>query len=169
MTEPIAISDLEAFVLLRKQAADFEEKISNRLDYVIRETFAKFGVKVLYWYINGADEGDGGDLLKAFRWDDQIGELCISWDDSTVNPNDLCIIDKNGCEFGFAEGEIPRRWLFEDFAEELTAGIRAYKEKQAAIKEKKKATRALKKAEKERLKASAAAKLSAAERKALGL
>jgi hypothetical protein len=37
------------------------------------------------------------------------------------------IIDRDGKEHSFEEGEFPLRWLTEDFEKELTDGIKLYK------------------------------------------
>jgi hypothetical protein len=66
-------------------------------------------------------------------------------------------------------GEFPTRWLFEDFEEELTQGIKDWQKQLAEEIKQKAAKRAAKKAAKEKLKAAAAAKLTPEERKALGL
>lgn len=162
-TQPLDPQTLESYLQLRQQAGVLESQLENRITYILKKIYETFGSQLDYWYTSDAPEGDQGDLLRCWRYNnDTISDLCI-------HPYlEAVIILNNGSEWGLHD-DIPSRWLFEDFEEELVNGKRLYEERQAQKKEDARQKRQAKKAEKERLKATAAAKLSPAERKALGL
>lgn len=161
---PLSVDILEQYKSLRAQADEFGNQLEKRITYVIETIWSAFGKRFDYWYVQGAEEGQLGDLAKCFRWGDDVQDLCIH-----PYEGEMVILLKNESEYGFGEGEFPQRWLYEDFEQELTDGVAAYKAKVARQKEEREQRRAARKAKKDALKKSAASKLSEAERDALGL
>lgn len=135
--------------LTQELAQQYEEVITDRIEEVLNTFWGAFGAKVNYWYFDGAEEGEVGDLA-SYMNDDEIYNIVVgtvhldSRAGSLVQPppgNDgpynHVILDKDGNEFGW-EGSIPTRWLFEDCTDEIVKGKQAFEEKKA-LQEKKKA------------------------------
>lgn len=126
--------------LTKELAQQYEEVITDRIEEVLNTFWRAFGAKVDYWYFDGAEEGEVGDLA-SYMNDDEICNIWISLvpNDPPGNdgPYDHVILDKDGNEFGW-ESSIPTRWLFEDCTDEIIKGKQAFEEKKA-LQEKKKA------------------------------
>lgn len=145
------------------KASKFEDQIIDRIDYILNTWFEVFGSKLDYWYFDGADEGEVGNLSRYFD-NNSISGFYVE-----VNkcPNEMIIIDKDGHEWGW-ESEIPTRWLFEDgVKEEIVNGKAEYERRERERKEKKKQSAANRKAKDEQLAAEAMKKLSKEELAAL--
>lgn len=107
-----------------KTAGTLEEKITDRLDYIIKTIFKVFGETLNTWYFEGAREGCMGD----FTYDKP--EIFMMWDHETLK-DDMIILDRDGKELMFDQS-ILTRWLFEEFEAELIAGKRKYEEQESA-------------------------------------
>lgn len=81
---------------------------------------------------------------------------------------EIIFIDKNGGEWGLAEG-VPTRWLYEDFEKEFTDGLQLYTDKQKQKAQQAKLTKLQREEQKKELVKSAASKLTKEERKVLGI
>ncbi len=79
----------------------------------------------------------------------------------------MTFIDKNGNECNIEYGDIPTRWIYEDFEEEFTNGIKLYQDKRKEQIAKDTEKQQKKKQEKDALIAAAKAKLTPEELKAL--
>jgi hypothetical protein len=113
---------------LASKAGRLEERIIERIHYIMVSIFKTFNKKEAYWYFYGAEEGDVGDLWKHYNKDD-INVVVIN----AVGGDKMIILLKDGSEWGF-EDSIPTRWLFEDFEEELSEGKKKFKEKEESRK-----------------------------------
>lgn len=156
MKQPLAKDLLEKWELAMDEAGYLEHQIINRVTYIIEFWFQTFGAKVTNWYFDEAGEGMVGDLI------DNLNPNSISniYTDCKPHPKgDMVIIDKHGDEYIW-ESEIPIRWLFEDFEDEVTNGKKLFEEKELTRKSKKKELSLAKKAEDEKLIAEAKKKLS---------
>lgn len=99
-----------------------EEKIINRMDYIIKTIFEAFGLKVSYWTAYSED----GSLNSSIS-ENTVGWYEIDFQNYNSFPKKkLVILLKDGTEFGFDDHEFPRRWLFEDFEQELIDGKISY-------------------------------------------
>jgi hypothetical protein len=140
-------------------------KITDRMNYIIRRCIEIVGGKLDWWdWLGDGDYEDraSGDFVQSYD-KDQLS-IRAEWDIK----REIIFLDKNGNEWGLAEG-VPTRWLYEDFEEEFTNGLKAYKEKEIRQKEKTKENRVKKAEEKKVLVKQAASKLTKEERKALGI
>lgn len=140
-----------------------ESKVIDRIDYILRSIYTTFGCEVNSWWFCGAPEGELGDLSRA------IGRETVSgWEvrlDKDTNSEMIIMLE--GCEYDL--WEFPKRWLFEDFEEELSEGYKAYIKHIEEKKKRSKARREARKKEKKKALEAAKKKLTAAERKALGI
>jgi len=165
MDKPLTAEDLKAYEEARKTLGKAEGKIIDRIDYIIKTIFKAFKKRLSCWYFYGAAEGEVGE---------------IAMDDFDVRPtmepyHDMLIMleykegkkMKKG-EWGLQDG-FPTRWLTEDFEEELQQGIAEYKAHKEEEKAKEKEKQEVKEKEKQELIESAKGKLSAKERRALGI
>jgi len=139
--------------------SNIEEKIEDRINYVIRTLAKIFGGKIEWWdWNNGGGEVDGHLDMDMFKNDS------IQLDGCKKGGKDWVSVIKEG-EWEFEYLEFPTRFLWEDFEEELENGIKEY-EKQGKIrlaKEKKEKS----KKDKQYLIESAKSKLTKEELKAL--
>lgn len=159
-------TDLDEYWRLSLLAGGYSGKILDRITYVLRAIYKEFGAELDYWYFDGAGEGEVGDLDSHLDKDSIHSFMIFTKEPYEGDEMFAKLDDGTYAEFGY---DFPTRWLYEDFEDELSRGVAIVKQ-EALDEEKKKAEKkAAKKAEKERLKASAASKLTPEERKALGL
>lgn len=170
--KPLQKDFFEVKAKLEKELAPLEGTLKDRLEYIFKQVFKTFGDSFTYWYVDGAEEGQLGDISKIVRYGDITMDYVIfgskggSRRDERSCPEYVIMLD--GGEWGLNDS-LPKRWLFENFETELEEGKKAYIQKQA--EEKKTAAEKLlqSKKNKQELIKSAKEKLSKAERKALGL
>lgn len=153
---PDAMTQYEA---LQNQADSAKNFIEDRINYIIQTIYASFGERLSCWYFDGAGEGETGDLLRAYSHD--FISLHV---EPYPSGQGFSIINKDGGEWGLSS-EIPTRWLFEDFEDELKKGIIAYYEAQ----NKKSVVRSKNKEAKEAKRREVLNKLTAEEQKILGI
>lgn len=141
------------------------ERIALRVQYIIQFCVKAVGGKFEWWDWQNSDPGSraDGDFMESYSEDSItiVGE----W----THREEMVIITKDGGEWGLDYGEIPIRWLYEDFEEEYTNGLKLYKEKKKQDAAKKKEKRQEKERERMALVAAAATKLTKEEKKALGI
>ena len=154
---PELVAEAEDLV---SRAGKLEEKITDRIHYIMTSIFKLFGKKSAYWYFYGAGEGEVGPLWA--HYDKEMIGVVI--DDCPGES--MVILLKDGSEWGFDDG-IPTRWLFEDFEEELTQGKKNYEEREITRKAAQKELAANKKLEDKKLIEGAKKKLSKKELEAL--
>lgn len=161
--DPIAKTLMNAWEVSRSATSKYEEIINDRIDYILRFWFEAFGGKLNYWWFEGADEGEVGDLYRHMN-KTSINEI---WVDCVNNSKeDMIILDKNGLEYEW-QNEIPTRWLYEDFESEIIKGKQDFINRELERKNKKKELSAKQKAEDEALAQAAKSKLSKKELAAL--
>lgn len=142
------------------------EKISVRMNYILNFCVGKVGGKVSWWdWRNGGDGDDSapGDFMHSYS------STALDINGEWTNGDRMIFIDKDGGEWGIEYGEFPIRWLFEDFEDEYTNGLKLYKKKLEEQSLKAKGRRIRNSQKKKELVASAAMKLTKEERKALGI
>jgi hypothetical protein len=158
--------DLEEFWKYTQLAGSYTDKIEQRITYVLRRIYQEFDFELDYWYFDGAEEGQVGDLARHLDKDIVSGFITESKTPGYIEDFSIDFDDGTVADFGYG---FPTRWLYEDFEDELVRGKASYIQKQQDKKAQAASRRAAKKAEKALLKASAASKLTLAEKKALGL
>ena len=161
----LAESDITATIEAHKLYNATASKITDRMNYIIRRCLEIAGGKLSWW--DWQCDGDyedqsSGDFMESYD-KDQLS-IRAEWNIKS----EIIFLDKHGGEWGLQDG-IPTRWLYEDFEEEFTNGLKAYKEKEKQQKEKAKENRLKRAEEKKVLVKQAASKLTKEERKALGL
>lgn len=162
--EPITRGLVAQWHLSKKETIKLEEEILDRIDYILNTWFNIYGAKLDYWYFDGAEEGEVGDMSRYFD-DDSISGFYTEVEN--YPDGDMAFIDKEGDEYSW-QSEIPTRWLFEEgFAEEITKGKAEYERLEAERKANKKKKAAAKKEKDALLAAQAKAKLSKEELAAL--
>ena len=107
-----------------KKASALEEKIVDRLDYIITTIFEVFKERLDTWYFSDAQEGTMGSLT----YDEP--EIFMEWKHGTLK-DDMIIIDRDGNELMFDQS-VPTRWLFQEFEAELKDGKKKYEERESA-------------------------------------
>lgn len=163
MKIPITPQLVSEWEVARSKASELENQITERIDYILNVWFKTFGGSLKYWYFDGAGENEVGDLAK-YMGDESIYGLFIECNPNSKN--EMVIINKDGSEWGW-ESEIPTRWLFEDFENEIINGKKLYEERAANRKAKKKELTLAKKQEDATLIEEAKKKLSKKELAAL--
>lgn len=138
------------------------EEIRKRVDYIITHCANVFNATLDWW--DWQNEG----------FEDAPGDFIHSYDPNTLNINvhwehkeDMNFVNKDGEVDSLSWGEFPTRWLYEDFEEELTNGIKLWQDKLKAKKNKAAEKRKKDKEDKAKLIASAKAKLTPNELKAI--
>lgn len=167
LNKPISKSDVEKWQLVSNEASLLEDVITNRITYILTKWFEAFGGTVNTWYFDGANEGEIGNLFEYMN-NDIIWNIRV---DMEIYPksNDrsaFVIIDRFGSEYQW-QNEIPTRWLFEDFEQEIFDGKTAFEEAEKHRKEKSKLAKSMSKKKQRELAEQAKAKLTKEELKAL--
>jgi hypothetical protein len=136
---------------LKTELFVLENKITDRIDYIVRYCFGKIDT----WYFDDAQPGSIGDLWENIKYN-EIEGIIISRGERFPErtEKDLIIIDSNGGEINLYDS-FPKRWLFEDFEKEVDEGKIKYEKKQLEKKnkrnEKKDKTKSLAKSAAEKL------------------
>jgi len=159
-------TDLDKYWTAIKAVGPYHEKIVNRINYILRTTYKEFGGEIDWWDFENYD--GNAYTLEQCLGKTEVSNLDVRVKGSWRDLEELIIKLDDGdyCEFTYG---FPIRWLYEEFEDELSRG-KATQEKEVAAEKKAKADKkAAKKAAKEKIKVTAAAKLTPEERKALGL
>jgi len=94
-------------------------KLTVRMNYIIKTVFHKCGVKLKWWSF---EDSEGHD-------DIHVRQKYLGYENEfDDNPEKLVIIDKDGDELELYSS-VPTRWLWEDFEDELTNGIKLFRSK----------------------------------------
>lgn len=166
--DKLAPGDLAHTISAYKSYSKLSESISNRMNYIIRFCVEKVKGKLSWWdWQNGGEGGDRapGEVVHSYTQGGNSLQITGEW----THGSRMIFLDKDGGEWDLSSGDIPERWLHEDFEEEYTKGLQLYQEQQAQTADKRKAAVAQRKQAKAALVASASAKLSPEEKKALGI
>ena len=148
---------------MAKELALLDGKIVNRIGYIIKTIYSTFHRKLKYWYVEGAGENEIGDINKII-----CGDSIETWrlHIEPYHQENLIIFDR-GNILQYLPDNIPIRWMYEDFENELISGKEKYEVREQEEKLKDKTKKELQKQKKAELIAIAKAKLSPEELKAL--
>ena len=135
---PVTQEFVNNWKALSTQVGEYEDEIVARIDYIIRMVFKVFDKKDTdyWWAFYGAEEGSVGELYRGLSDDSILVEIELRSDDNTK----MIIILNDGSEWSFngSGGIFPRRWLHEDFMQELIDGKRLYEKAEAERRRKRK-------------------------------
>ncbi len=153
----------EVVVSWKKKKAEAdkeEEKILDRIQYILEAIFSSEKSSLEYWWFDGVgkDDDNAGDVEKHMN-DKEIWGIVTDGHSGLFGYN---YILNDGREWRY-EGSIPARWLYEDFENELLEGknkfeARELEKKNSNILNKK--SKKIKEQKKKELAISAMAKLS---------
>lgn len=101
-----------------KKLGRYDELLQNRITYIVQQICKIFNLKFRTWYFPDAAEGELGSFEKA-SYHDSV-RLTIDYSPNIKGNQDMIILMKDGGEWELYE--IPKRWLSEDFEEELEQG-----------------------------------------------
>lgn len=155
----LTIDEINLYKDYLAKAGRLEDKIYKRIDYILKRCFAEIGKELKdgdWWFYSD----DCAPISK------HIGKYVSGFEFHKYSPdNSPILIDRDGNIVEITDG-FPSRWLTEDFEEELVRGVELYRKQQEEIKRK-----AAEESDKLKnsLKAKALAKLTAAEKRVLGL
>lgn len=164
---PLIEYSFEEFNKLKQTADLYHQAIEERLNYLFHTIFENCGSYLQTWWVSGADEGKVGDINKLLRGSNYIhfGQVCC---ESPKRDYEKFKVILDGKEWDLLSA-IPKRWLFENFEDELDKGLESYrtklKNKKLSAVDKRKANKQLK----EKLIVSARSKLTIEEQKAVGI
>ena len=162
-TKPLGSGDVMAAKEAHKLWSHYSQKIVDRSNYIIRKTAELFGGKIDWWdWSNGAGEVDGHFDIDWLN-DDYIS---VAGDTKGGNCEWVAILKNEEWELRLT---FLTRWIWEDFEQELTDGIKKYKEQKLHKIEMEKKKKIAREENKKKLKESAKSKLTKEERKALGI
>lgn len=139
-------------------------KLSDRMNYIVKTIFRTCGGKLEWWDWKNDDPNYRSEIVQP-----DINEFYgfIKYYSVGSLKNDM-IIAKDGQEM-IIRDEVPIRWLWEDFEEELTNGL-AEKKRREELRKEHGEQKALEKKEKNKeLRKQAMSKLSPEEMSALGV
>ena len=165
---PLVDSDYQDWEIKKKEVGLIEQKFIDRVSHIVKELSKAFGAKIDTWYFPDAEQGEVGELSSAFGFGGLQIEVIYTKRPEAMVAN-ITEPDCTISEWEFEYGEYPQHWLYQDFEDDLKKGIERYEKSEEERKAKAKKKRTAKQKEKDALKASAATKLTKAERKALGL
>lgn len=159
-TKPLSQKNIDDTIETIKRAGIHATQISNRVQYIFDTIAKSFKTGIDWWdWPNGTSDYDGTPRIR----DLQDGELYFSGQWRKGDKEMIAMID--GSEWNFVYLEFPFKWLTEDFEDELKDGIKKYKEHLVKKKERQSAAKIKKAAKKKAV----LAKLSAEDKKVLGL
>ena len=159
--DPVLYEKMEAeYRRPTSELVKFQQTISERGNYIVRKIAKEFGVDLNWWDFQ---EETSGFEFPSEEYVGFTGEAGKKWFGNTS-----AIIDKEGNEIGLADC-FPKRWLWEDFEDELTQGKEKFIEQEKKTKERLKLAKQLDEDKNRKLRKEARAKLNSKERKALGL
>ena len=154
----LTIDEMNLYKEYSEKAGRLEDKICKRVDYILKRCFAEIGVELKdgHWCFY-PDEAPISKHMTKYVSGFEFYKYSLY--------NSPLLIDRDGNIVEITD-HFPTRWLTEDFEEELVRGVELYRKQQEEIKRK-----AAEESDKLKnsLKAKALAKLTAAEKKALGL
>lgn len=131
----------EAWEKSLAKTSALEGHITARIDYIAHALAKAFGNTLNYWSIYKYESEDGGPVSDLFQHDGEFLsslEIEFSSKDDLISDNRIsehCFIDKTGKTCNIFDYGIPKRWVFEDFEEELTKGVDLYIEKMVKERE----------------------------------
>ena len=138
---------------LRTELSVLEDKITDRIDYILGYCFGKIDT----WYFDGAEEGSIGDLWENIKYNMIEGIIIYRKGERFPErtEKELVIIDAYENEINLYDS-FPKRWLLsEGFEKEVDEGKIKYEKKQLEKKnkqiEKKDKTKSLAKSAAEKL------------------
>ena len=159
-TKPLSQKNIDDAIEAIRRVDIHTTQISNRITYIMNTVAKSFGTSVDWWdWPNGTSDYDGTPRIS----DLQDGELYLSGQWGRGDKEMMAIIGGDEWDFGYLE--FPFNWLMEDFEDELKDGIKKYKDQLKKKKEQQAESKATKAAKKK----AALAKLSAEDKKALGI
>lgn len=133
-------TDITAAIDAHKVYGKAVVKINDRMNYIIRYCVTMTGGKFEWWDWNS--EAMAGGKFEWWDWSREdyeshsSGDFMLSYNHDVIqvrgewtNNDNMAFIDKDGGEWGLEDG-FPTRWLYEDFEEEYTNGLKLYKELQ---------------------------------------
>ena len=113
------------YQLKRTECDELEAQIIYRIDYILNFIFDLESSKLNYWYFDGAQEGEIGNLNLSCDNKTIYSTIDSIVTDSVEKKKNYSYILKDGKRWEY-EGTLPSRWLFEDFEEELIEGKEKY-------------------------------------------
>ena len=157
-TNPLTKRDIEKTKIAYNNWKSSEQKIFDRSNYILHKTAEMFGGKIEWW-----------------DWDEEHFDISMMSDEAiNVYGKTKCrgagewVAILNGDEWELKLA-FPRRWLLEDFEQELSEGIKKYNEEKITHLEIEKQKTLTRKSNRQKLLNSAKEKLTKEERKALRL
>lgn len=119
----ISTETLSIWLDLRKNISSLESQIIDRINYIVRKIYEIFDDGLYWWDFPGDGiHGEGGSLINSLNPD----EIIFQAESSNYSKNKIIIL-QNGEERILDDG-FPRRWLFENFEEEVTKGKEKFEE-----------------------------------------
>ena len=150
---------------LSNELGAIESDIADNANKIIRIAFDVYNCKLDWWDWDDYEEGTTG-----FQWDN-IGDVMVEYTTHMNGGYRTMHCDINGTIFDLSES-FPVEWLFEDLSEienQIKKGKETQEAKEAEKRLKKAQQRAKLLANQKVIKETAKAKLTAKERKALGV
>lgn len=162
-SKPLDKSIVENWYPTRDALDKIESQICDRLTYVLSTLFDTFGFELETWYFEGAEEGSVGEMhIRS----DYIDGIIVESKHDRYGQVKINLIDKFGSDWDFS-GDIPVRWLYDEFESEIIEGKAKYEAKELARQKADKLLSAKQKEKRDALLASAKSKLTKEELKAL--
>jgi len=126
-TEPHTLSQETIKVFRQKQLeyAKLKEQLELRVGYIVRKIFEVCGGQLNWWNWDDPERLTNGNVPSI---DGDAFRIYIFFYKSPKNDT---ILLKDGTEWVIFD-DIPTRWLWEDFEDELVNGLAAYKEQEQA-------------------------------------
>lgn len=128
--DPLGLSELKERESVMKTLEFYDSLLTKRVDYIVEKNAKEFKVDFKYWCFLNARESEVGTFT---HYGDFFGVEIDPKFSAKIIDKDGKIIELIQTEDG---GEIPVRWLTEDFEEELEKGRLSYLAKCLEQKEK---------------------------------
>jgi hypothetical protein len=129
MLTKLELSTITEYAEKKEQFEACRGKIIDRMNYIIRSIFEICGGKLDWWDLKNDDPEYRSSIIKPEinMFDDFVSFYAVG---SLKND---CIVDKNGNGI-FIREEFPKRWLWEDFEDEIKNGLAEVKRREELSK-----------------------------------
>lgn len=121
-TKVLSHTTLAIWLELQKNSSALEDQIVDRINYIVRKICEVFNDKLDWWDFPGdGNRGEGGRMIDAINGD-KVSFVAEA--ENALSSHEVIFKDNSKWDLN---SDFPKRWLFENFEEELIEGKERFK------------------------------------------